>query len=100
MHNAAVAAASVVSLKPKIDELDDEGALVKPDELDEEPEELDEKPEELEEKLDDEEGDPMILDWNGTTLELLSLTSNVTQLANTSNAPASSTARPFVHVKR
>ena len=39
-------------------------------------------------------------DWNGTTLELLSLTSNVTQLAKTSNAPASNTARPFVHVNR
>ena len=47
------------------------------------------------ESLDDE-----ISPWNGTTPESASPTSNVTQLANTSSAPARKMARPFVHVSR
>src|SRR5947208_2180696 len=85
----------IATQPPKTDELDEVGALVKPEEL----EELEEKPEELE-KLEDEEGEDVIEDWNGTTLELLSLTSNVAQIASTSSVPARKTARPFVHVNR
>ena len=50
---------------------------------------------EVGEPLDDE-----ISLWNGTTFELLSPTSNVAQLANTSSAPARKIARPLVQLSR